>query len=85
MMYTYYRNVTGYMAWIEPKSMDLERVLSIVPKRDETSSKPIFTTSVTGNMVIYQILANILKKPEALNHELLTIDISTFSSTRTKL
>jgi molybdopterin-synthase adenylyltransferase len=85
MMYTYYRNLTGYLAWIEPNSMDLDRILSLVPKRDETTSKPIFTTSVTGNMVIFQILANFLNKPEALDHELLTIDISTFRSTRTKL
>lgn len=85
MMYSYYRNLIGYIAWIEPGSNDLNRVLQLVPKRDKSTSKPIFTTSVTGNMVIYQVLANILHKPEALNHELLTIDISTFSSTRTKL
>ena len=85
MMYSYYRNLTGYLAWIEPDSDDLEKILKLVPQRDESSSKPIFTSSITGNMVVYQTLSHILKHPEALDHELLTIDITHFSSTKTKL
>jgi molybdopterin-synthase adenylyltransferase len=85
MVYSYYRNLIGYIAWLEPQSNSLEQLLQLVPLRDETSSKPIFTSSITGNMVVYEVLAKVLNKPNALHNELLTIDLSRFSSTKTKL
>jgi len=85
MVYSYYQNFTGYIAWIEPRSNSLEQILPLVPLRDDTSSKPIFTSSITGNMVVYEVFAKVLNKPNALHNELLTIDLSRFSSTKTKL
>jgi molybdopterin/thiamine biosynthesis adenylyltransferase len=85
MLYTYYSDFTGYIAWILPNSNDLEHLLPLVPKRTEKSSKPIFTSSITGNIAVYELFKQQLQDKDRLQHELLTFNIQEFSSTRTLL
>lgn len=85
LLYTYYSNLIGYIAWISPNSNDLERVLALVPKRTKQSSKPIFTSSITGNIAVYEIIKQQLLDNDRLQHELLTFNIQDFSSTKTSL
>jgi len=85
LLYTYYSDYTGYLAWILPGSNDLAQVLSLVPMRTNHSSKPIFTSSITGNMAVYELLKQKLDDPDRLDHELLTFNIQEFRSSKTKL
>jgi molybdopterin-synthase adenylyltransferase len=85
LLYTYYANYKGYLAWIEPGSPDLATVLSIVPERDDTSSKPIFTSSITGNMAVIELIKQQTEDKTRLSHELLEFDIHSFESTKTPL
>lgn len=85
LLYTYYSDFTGYIAWILPNSNDLDRVLPLVANRTEQSSKPIFTSSITGNMAVYELIKQQLSDSDRLQHELLTFDIHSFSSTKTSI
>lgn len=85
MLYTYYSDFTGYLAWILPNSNDLDRLLPLVPKRTKQSSKPIFTSSITGNIAVYELFKQQLLDNDRLQRELLTFNIQEFSSTRTSL
>jgi molybdopterin-synthase adenylyltransferase len=85
LLYTYYANYKGYLAWIEPGSPDLATVLSIVPERDDTSSKPIFTSSITGNMAVIELIKQQTEDKTRLSHELLEFDIHSFESKKIPL
>jgi len=85
LLFTYYSDFKGYLAWIEPTSQDLPLVLAKVPERTSASSKPIFTCSITGNMAIYELIKQQLLDKERLQHELLEFDIHSFSATKIKL
>jgi len=85
LLYTYYSDYKGYLAWIEPNSNDLALVLAKVPERTSSSSKPIFTCSITGNMAVYELIKQQLLDKERLQHELLEFDIHSFSATKIKL
>jgi molybdopterin/thiamine biosynthesis adenylyltransferase len=85
LLYTYYSDYKGYLAWIEPNSKDLSSVLNKVPERTSSSSKPIFTCSITGNMAVYELIKQRLLDKERLQHELLEFDIHSFSATKIKL
>jgi molybdopterin/thiamine biosynthesis adenylyltransferase len=85
LLYTYYSDFTGYIAWILPGSNDLSRLLPLVPKRTEHSSKPIFTSSITGNLAVYELIKQQLKDKDRLQRELLSFNIQEFSSKRTSL
>jgi molybdopterin/thiamine biosynthesis adenylyltransferase len=85
LLYTYYSDFTGYIAWILPGSNDLDRLLPLVPKRTEQSSKPIFTSSITGNLAVYELIKQQLNDTDRLQRELLTFNIQQFSSKKTSL
>jgi molybdopterin/thiamine biosynthesis adenylyltransferase len=85
LLYSYYGDLKGYIAWVAPGSGDLDRVLTLVPERTEHSSKPIFTSSITGNLVTYELIKQTLSDPARLQHELLTFDIEDFSAFKTPL
>lgn len=85
LLYTYYSDYTGYIAWIQPNSNDLERILLLVPKRTIQSSKPIFTSSITGNMAVYELIKQQLQDADRLQRELRTFNIQSFTSTTTSL
>ena len=85
LLYTYYSDYTGYIAWILPGSDDLDRLLPLVPKRTEHSSKPIFTSSITGNLAVYELIKQQLNDKDRLQRELLTFNIQEFSSKKTSL
>jgi molybdopterin/thiamine biosynthesis adenylyltransferase len=85
LLYTYYSDCKGYLAWIEPNSHDLSLVLAKVPERTASSSKPIFTCSITGNMAVYELIKQQLLDKDRLHHELLEFDIHSFSATKVKL
>jgi molybdopterin/thiamine biosynthesis adenylyltransferase len=85
LLYTYYSDFTGYIAWILPGSNDLDRLLPLVPKRTEQSSKPIFTSSITGNLAVYELIKQQLNDNDRLQRELLTFNIQQFSSKKTSL
>jgi len=85
LLYTYYSDYKGYLAWIEPNSNELPLVLAKVPERTSSSSKPIFTCSITGNMAVYELIKQQLLDNERLQHELLEFDIHSFSATKIKL
>lgn len=85
MLYTYYANYKGYLAWIEPTRNDLVTVLGIVPARDSTSSKPIFTSSITGNMAVLEIVKQQINDPQRLQHELLEFDVHSFVGSKIPL
>ena len=85
LLYTYYANYKGYLAWIEPSSNDFPAILSLVPERDETSSKPIFTSSITGNMAVVELVKQQIQDETRLQHELFVFDIHAFEGTKTKL